>query len=65
MIRFSTVTRKHGVDFNIVYGSVRELQERFFGNLLVSFEGEADAVSHVLKELELIVDIEEVLKDER
>lgn len=61
----SKVTRKHDVDFNIVYGSVRELQERFFGNLLVSFEGETDAVSHVLKELELIVDIEEVLKDER
>ena len=41
------------------------LQERFFGNLLVSFEGETDAVSHVLKELKSIVDIEEVLKDER
>ena len=36
----SQVTRKHDVDFNIVYGSVRELQERFFGNLLVSFVGD-------------------------
>jgi len=61
----SKITRKYGVDFNIVYGSVRELQERFFGNLLVSFEGEANAISLVLEELELIVDIEEVLKDER
>lgn len=61
----SKITRKYDVDFNIVYGSVRELQERFFGNLLVSFNGETDAISHVLEELELIVDIEEVLTDER
>lgn len=60
----SQVTRKHGVDFNIVYGSIRELQERFFGNLLVSFEGDGEAVSKVLKELEAIVDIKEVTKDE-
>lgn len=56
----SQVTRSHGVDFNIVYGSIRELQERFFGNLLVSFVGEPIAISKVLKELQAIVDIEEV-----
>lgn len=60
----SQVTRKHGVDFNIVYGSIRELQERFFGNLLVSFVGDADAVSQVLAELRTIVDIEEVIENE-
>ena len=60
----SQVTRKHGVDFNIVYGSIRELQERFFGNLLVSFVGEATAISKVLKELKTIVDIEEVFENE-
>lgn len=60
----SQVTRKHGVDFNIVYGSIRELQERFFGNLLVSFIGETAAINKVLKELQAIVDIEEVVQDE-
>ena len=60
----SQITRKHGVDFNIVYGSIRELQERFFGNLLVSFEGNSEAVSNVLKELDAIVDIKEVTEDE-
>ena len=60
----SQVTRKHGVDFNIVYGSVRELQERFFGNLLVSFEGDSEAIEKVLKELQTIVEIKEVIKDE-
>ena len=60
----SQVTRKHGVDFNIVYGSVRELQERFFGNLLVSFEGDSEAIQKVLQELQTIVEIKEVIKDE-
>lgn len=60
----SQVTRKHGVDFNIVYGSIRELQERFFGNLLVSFEGNTEAIDKVLTELAAIVDIKEVTEDE-
>lgn len=60
----SKITRKHDVDFNIVYGSIRELQERFFGNLLVSFEGDQQAIHAVLKELDLMVDIKEVTKDE-
>lgn len=60
----SQVTRKHSVDFNIVYGSIRELQERFFGNLLVSFEGDSEAIGKVLKDLDAIVDIKEVTEDE-
>ena len=61
----STIARKHGVDFNIVYGSVKELQEKLIGNLLVSFIGEPESVQNVLKELETIVDIEEVDGNER
>lgn len=56
----STTTRKHHVDFNIVYGSVRELQERLFGNLLISFTGDDSHIKQVLKELKTIVKIEEV-----
>lgn len=57
----SQVTRKYDVDFNIVYGSIRELQERFFGNLLVSFEGEDSSIRQVLEELASMVDIKEVM----
>lgn len=60
----SQTTRKYDVDFNIVYGSIRELQERFFGNLLVSFEGKTEDINKVLNELKTIVDIEEVVEDE-
>lgn len=56
----SRVTRKFDVDVNIVYGSVREIQEKFYGNLLVSFEGQRDKVSDVLAELKDVVTVEEV-----
>lgn len=56
----SSTTRKHNIDFNIVYGSVRELQEKLFGNLIVSFEGDEQQVQLVIHELETIVDMEEV-----
>lgn len=60
----SQVTRQYGVDFNIIYGSIRELQQQFFGNLVVSFEGDQQAVQQVLTSLNDIVDIEEVILHE-
>lgn len=56
----SQVTQKYQVHFNIVYGSVRELQEKLFGNLLISFEGNPEAIQNALHELGTLVDIEEV-----
>ncbi|HLQ70553.1 MAG TPA: ATP-binding cassette domain-containing protein [Bacillota bacterium] len=56
----SQVTQQHGVHFNIVYGSVQELQEKLFGNLLISFEGEESKITEMLSTLDAIVDIEEV-----
>lgn len=56
----SKITRKFNVDVNIVYGSVRELQEKFYGNLLVSFDGSKENISSVLHELETVVTVEEV-----
>ncbi|MBS4190430.1 ATP-binding cassette domain-containing protein [Bacillus sp. FJAT-49705] len=56
----SSITQKFGIHFNIVYGSIRELQEKFFGNLLVSFEGEVQAIELVIAELKRTVEIEEV-----
>jgi D-methionine transport system ATP-binding protein len=61
----SQITRKYDVDFNIVYGSVRELQGQSFGNLIISFIGEQNAINDVLTELKSIVEIEEVLENER
>lgn len=60
----SSITRKHNIDFNIIYGSIRELQQKFFGNLVVSFEGNRQAVQKVIDELTNIVEIEEVVLNE-
>ncbi|WP_342560441.1 ATP-binding cassette domain-containing protein [Psychrobacillus sp. FSL W7-1457] len=60
----SQITQKHRIHFNIVYGSIRELQERLFGDLIVSFEGDTVAIQSAINELETIVDIQEVAKHE-
>lgn len=60
----SQVTQEHGVHFNIVYGSVQELQEKLFGNLLISFEGSDGQIARTLDALASIVDIEEVTEFE-
>lgn len=60
----SSLTRKYEVDFNIIYGSIRELQQKFFGNLVISFEGDAEAIQTVIQELQEVVEIEEVKIDE-
>lgn len=56
----SRLTQQFGVNFNIVYGSIRELQEKFFGNLLVSFDGDEHSVDLLLAALKETVEIEEV-----
>ncbi|WP_366249960.1 ATP-binding cassette domain-containing protein [Terribacillus aidingensis] len=56
----SRVTRKHDIDVNIVYGSVQEIQAKFYGNLLVSFDGDEGKTASAVRELEEIVQIEEV-----
>ena len=60
----SQVTQKHRVHFNIVYGSIRELQERLFGNLLISFEGDPLAIKDAIHELTTIVELQEVTPNE-
>jgi len=59
----SRITRKHGTDFNIVYGTVRELQEQLYGNLLVSFDGPESAIQQVISELSELTEIKEVQTD--
>ena len=60
----SQATRKHDVDFNIIYGSIQELQNKFFGNLVITFIGEEENIRNVLTELNSIVDVERVIIDE-
>ncbi|MBU5594336.1 ATP-binding cassette domain-containing protein [Amphibacillus sp. MSJ-3] len=56
----STITKQYDVDFNIVYGSVQELQEKLFGNMIISFVGSEQNTKKVLGELEKRVEIKEV-----
>ncbi|RNF38896.1 methionine ABC transporter ATP-binding protein [Planococcus salinus] len=56
----SRVTRKHQIDFNIIYGSINELQDQLFGSLVVEFYGEKSEVDNVVKELSEIVEVREV-----
>lgn len=60
----SRVTRKHGIDFNILYGSVNELQDQLFGSLIVEFQGADHLIQQVIKELEQIVAVREVINHE-
>jgi len=60
----SEVTSKHHVPFNIIYGSINELQNQLFGNLIVEFIGEEKAVSEVLDELNEVLEVREVALDE-
>lgn len=60
----SEITQKYGVYFNILYGTVRELQQQMFGNLLVSFEGDERAIKKAISELQQIVEMEEVVVHE-
>lgn len=56
----STITKQYDVDFNIIYGSVQELQEQLFGNMIISFVGSEANTRKVLAELEKRVEIKEV-----
>ncbi len=60
----SEVTSKHNVKFNIIYGSIHELQNQLFGNLIVEFIGDEIIVGEVLNELNNVLEVKEVPLDE-
>ncbi|MGG3846273.1 ATP-binding cassette domain-containing protein [Aeribacillus sp. FSL K6-2833] len=60
----STLTAKHNIHFNIIYGSINELQNQLFGNLIVEFIGADSQIEEVLKELTEIVEVREVTNGE-
>jgi len=56
----SEITSKHHIKFNIIYGSINELQNQLFGNLIVEFIGDEQVVGEVLSELKIVLDVKEV-----
>jgi D-methionine transport system ATP-binding protein len=55
----SRIARHHGVDFNIVYGGVSELQSRLFGSLTVELLGDDAAVDAAIAELRQVTVVTE------
>jgi D-methionine transport system ATP-binding protein len=55
----SRIARHHGVDFNIVYGGVSELQSRLFGSLTVELLGEDHDVDAAVDELREVAGVAE------
>jgi D-methionine transport system ATP-binding protein len=47
----SRIARNHGVDFNVVYGGVSELQSRLFGSLTIELLGPDASVDAAIAEL--------------
>ena len=56
----SRAARTHGVDFNVVYGGVSELQSRLFGNLTVELLGDDRAVEATIADLRATIPVTEV-----
>jgi D-methionine transport system ATP-binding protein len=47
----SRVARTHGIDFNVVYGGVSELESRLFGSLTVELLGNDESVDAAIADL--------------
>ena len=60
----SEITSKFNIHFNIIYGSINELQNQLFGNLIVEFLGDESVIANVLNELQTILEVKEVALDE-
>ncbi|WP_068498132.1 methionine ABC transporter ATP-binding protein [Paenibacillus kribbensis] len=60
----SRATRKYKLDYNIVYGSINELQGALFGSLIVELIGAEDEVQMVVEELRTTVEVREVVDHE-
>ncbi|MBE7897631.1 methionine ABC transporter ATP-binding protein [Paenibacillus polymyxa] len=60
----SRATRKYNLDYNIVYGSINELQGALFGSLIVELIGAEDEVNKVVEELRTTVEVREVVDHE-
>jgi D-methionine transport system ATP-binding protein len=57
----SRVARTHGVDFNVVYGGVSELQSRLFGDHTVELLGDDAAIDAAVVDLRRTTSVTEVV----
>ncbi|MDC3414028.1 methionine ABC transporter ATP-binding protein [Terrihalobacillus insolitus] len=60
----SQIAKKYNLDFNIMYGSIHELQDQLYGNLIVELIGTDSIVKEAVNELREIVEVKEVLGSE-
>ncbi|THE12475.1 ATP-binding cassette domain-containing protein [Bacillus timonensis] len=60
----SQISKKYNLDFNIMYGSIHEIQDQLFGNLIVELIGLDSVVKKAVAELKEIVEVSEVLVNE-
>lgn len=60
----SRITKQHDVEFNIVYGSINELQDRLFGSLIVELIGNEGEIHKVIHALQETVEVREVIDHE-
>jgi D-methionine transport system ATP-binding protein len=56
----SRVARTHGIDFNVVYGGIDELQSRLFGSLTVELLGSDAKVDAAIADLRAVTPVQEV-----
>lgn len=56
----SAIARQHGIDVEVVYGGVDELQGRIFGNLTVELRGVDAAVDAAIDDLRAVTSIVEL-----
>lgn len=63
-IIYQTIYR-HNLGFNIIYGSIHELQNQLFGNLIVELIGVEHMVEKAIKDLEKTVEVKELNTNER
>lgn len=57
----SQISKKYNLEFNIIYGSIHELQDRMFGNLIVELIGDHVIVEKAIQELKEKVEVRKVV----
>lgn len=60
----SQTARKYNIDFNIIYGSINELQGQLFGSLIVEFPDQTPQLDPMIYELGQNVEVREVIDHE-
>ncbi len=60
----SQFAKLFNIDFNIIYGSINELQGQLFGSLIVEIKGDEQEIQRALESLKKKVEVREVINHE-